>query len=73
MDVYESLIDKDEEIISKGDPNKKGHQGPPDYPYIDEIIDNSDEERAANSYDKYIGSGVVLTNWKGEKLIWKVR
>ena len=40
-----------EKVIDKGGPNKEGYQGPPDSPDIDEII-NSDEERAANYYDK---------------------
>ena len=49
---YEPFINDDKEGIDKGDPNEKGYQGPPDSPEIDEIIDNSDEERAANSYDQ---------------------
>ena len=50
LDGYESFINDDEEGIGKGHPNKEGHQGPPDPPGIDEIIDNSYEERAANYY-----------------------
>ena len=73
MDGYESLINYEEEVIVKGDSNKEGYQGPPDSPEIDEIIDNSDEKRAANSYDKNIVAEVVLPDWKGEKLMGKVR
>ena len=42
-------------------------------PQIDEIMDNIDEERAANSYDQYIGAEVVLPDQKGEKIMGKVR
>ena len=72
MDVYDSLINDDEESISKGETNKEGYQGPPNSPEIDEIIDNSDEERVANSYDVYIWDEVVLPDRKGEKLMGKV-
>ena len=71
MDGYDSFINDDKEGIAKGDPNKEGYKGPPDSPEIDEIIDNSDEEREANPYDQYIGSGVVLSYWKGEKIMGK--
>ena len=50
------MINDDEEGIAKGDPNKEVYQGPPDYPDIDEMINNSDEERVANSYEEYIGA-----------------
>ena len=43
LDVYDSLINDDEEGIAKGEPNEEGYQGPPDYPEIDEIIDHCDE------------------------------
>ena len=66
-------MNDDEVVIAKGDPNEEGYQGPPDYPGIDEIIDNSHEERAANYYDQYIGYEVVLPYHKGEKLMGKVR
>ena len=49
LDGYESFMNDDEEGINKGDPNEEGYQGPSDYPEIDEIIDNNDEERAAKS------------------------
>ena len=48
---YESFVNDHEQDISKGGPNKEGYQGHPDSPEIDEIRDNIDEERAANSYD----------------------
>ena len=35
-------------------------------------MDNSDEERAANSYDQYIGAEVIPPDLKGEKLMGKV-
>ena len=73
LDGYDSFINDDEEGIAKGDPNEEGYQGTPDSPEIDEILDNSDEERAANSYDQYIGDEVVLHDRKGEKLMGKVR
>ena len=41
-------MNDDEEGITKGGPNKEGYQVPLDSPEIDEIIDNSHEERAAN-------------------------
>ena len=66
-------MNDNEEGMAKGDPNKEGYQGPSYYPDIDSIKDNSDEERAANSYDQYIGAEVVLPDRKGEKLIGKVR
>ena len=40
---------------------------------IYEIIDNSDEERAAASYDVYIGTEVVIPYRKGDKLMGKAR
>ena len=73
LDGYDSFINDDEEGIAKGDPNKEGYQGPPYSPDIDEIINNSDEERADNSYDQYIGAEVVLSNRKGEKIMGKAR
>ena len=39
----------------------------------DEIIDNSDEERAANFYDQYIGAEVLIPNQKCEKIMGKVK
>ena len=72
LDGYESFINDDEQAIVKGDPNEEGHQGPPDSPEMDEIIDNSDEEREANSYDQYIGAEVVLPDRQAEKLMGKV-
>ena len=62
MDGYNYFISDDEEITSKGDPNDEESIGPPDSHDIDNIIDNSDEERAANSYDQYIGDEVVLSD-----------
>ena len=73
MDLYDSFINDDEEGIYNGDPNEEGYQGPPDSPEKDEIIDNSDEERAANSYDRYIGAEVVIPDRQGEELMGKVR
>ena len=35
-------------------------------------MDNIDEERAANSYDQYIGVEVLLPDQNGEKLMVKV-
>ena len=52
LDGYESFINDYEEGIAKGDPNKEGYQVPPDSPEIYEILDNGDEERAANSYEQ---------------------
>ena len=65
-------MNDDEEGIAKGDPNKQGCQGPPYSPEINEIIDNSGEERAANSYDQYIRDEVVLHYWKGGNIMGKV-
>ena len=65
MDEYKSFINDDEEVIDKGEPNEEGYQGPPDPPDIYKRMDNSDEERVANSYDQYIGAEVVLPDRKG--------
>ena len=73
LDEYDSFIDDDEESIANGDPNEEGYQGPPYFPEIDEIIDNIDEERAANYYDQYIGAEVVIPVWKGDKILVKLR
>ena len=73
MDGYILLINDDEEGITKGDPKEEGYQVPPDSPEIYEIIDNSDEERADNSYDQYIVYEVVLHDRKGEKMIGNVK
>ena len=70
---YDSFINDYEQAIVKGDPNEEGHQGPPDSPEMGEIIDNSDEEREANSYDQYIGAEVVLPDCKDNKLMGKIR
>ena len=72
MDVYYSFINDHKEGIAKGDPNEEGYQGPPDSPEIDEIIDNSDEETAANSPDQYIGAEVGLPDRKGDKLMGEI-
>ena len=72
LDGYDFFIDDNEEGIYKGDPNKEGYQGPPDYPEIDEIIYNSDEERSTISYDQYIGAGFLIPDRKGERLMEKV-
>ena len=69
---YNYFMNDDEEGIPKGDTNKEGYRGPPYSPEIDEIKDNSGEERAANSYDQYIGAEFVLPGHKGEKLIRNV-
>ena len=53
--------------------NKEEYQGIQDPPNRDDIIDSSDEERAANSSGHYIGAEVMLPDRKGEKLIVKVR
>ena len=63
----------DKEGIAKGNPNEEVYQVHLDSPEIDEIIDNSDEERAANSYDQYIGAEVMLPDRKGKKIMGKVR
>ena len=73
MDGYDSLVNDNKEVIAKGDPNEEGYQGPPYFPEIDEIIDNINKERAANSYDQYIGDEVVLPDRKSEKPMWKFR
>ena len=52
-------------VLLKGDPNEEGYQGLLYSPEIDEIIDNSDEEREDNSYEQYIGAEVMLSDWKG--------
>ena len=62
-------MNDDEQGISKGDPNQEGYQGPPYYPDIDEIIDNSVEERVANYYDQYIRTEFFIPDRKGEKLM----
>ena len=72
LDGYESFVNYYEEGIAKGDLNEEGYQGPLDYPDIDEIIHNCDEERAANSYDQYIGAEAMLPDRKGEKIMGKV-
>ena len=64
LDGYDSFINYDEEGIDKGDPNEEGYQGPPDYPEIYEIIDNSNEEREDSSYEQYIGAEFMLYDWK---------
>ena len=64
---------EDEEGTVKGDTNEEKYPGLTDSPEIDEIIDNSDKEMAANDYDQYIGAEVVLHDRKDEKLIFKVR
>ena len=73
MDGYDSFINDNEEVTAKGDSNYEEYQGLIDSPEIDEIIDNSDEERSDNSYDEYSAAGVVLPDRKGEKLMGKVR
>ena len=36
-------------------------------------MDKNDDEKLDNYYEKYIGAEVVLPDWKGEKLMGKVR
>ena len=60
-------------VLLNGETNEEVYQGPPDYPDIDGIIDNSDKERAANSYYQYVGAEFVLPDQKGKKLLGKVR
>ena len=72
MGGYDSFINDDEKGVDKGDPNEGVFQRPPDSPDIDEIIDNSDEDRAANYYDQCIRDEVVLHDQKGERLMVKV-
>ena len=69
---YDSFINDHEEVIAKGDPNEEGYQGPPYSPEIDEMMDNSYEERSVNSSGLYIGSEVVLPGNKGETLTRKI-
>ena len=67
LDGYDSFIGGDEEDTAKGYLNEEEYQELPYSPDIHEIMDNSDEERAANYYDQYIGAEVVLPDRKGEK------
>ena len=55
------------------DHNEEEYQGLPDSPEIYVTIENSDKERAANSYDQYIGDEFVISDQKGERLMGKVR
>ena len=48
-------------------------KGLPDYLELDYIIENINEEKSSYSYYQYIGAGAVLPNWKGDKLMGKVR
>ena len=73
MGGYDSFSNYYGEGVAKGDPKQEVYQGLPDYPEIDEIINNSDEERTANFYDQYIGDEVVIPDRKGEKLVGKFR
>ena len=52
LDVYYYLVNDDEQVIAKGEPNKEVYQGTPDSLYIYEILDNCDEQREANYYDQ---------------------
>ena len=72
LDGYDSFMNYDEEGIAKCETNEEGYQGPLDSPEIYEIIDNSDEDNAANSYAQYIGAEVLLPDRKGVKLMGKV-
>ena len=65
MDVYDSFINDEEDGTVKGEYNEEDFQLLTDSPEIDDIIDNIDEDRAANSYDSYIGAGVVMPDRKG--------
>ena len=69
---YDYCINYDEEGAAKGNPNGEEYQGLPDYSEIYDIIYNSDEKRAANSYERYIGAEVVLPDRKGEIRMEKV-
>ena len=65
MDGYNSLINGDEVITENGYPNEEKYQGLPDSPEIDDITANSNKKIPANYYDQYIGTEVVLSDWKG--------
>ena len=52
LDGYYSFVNDDDEGIAKVEPNEEVYQWPPYLPDIYEIIYNSDEERAASSYDQ---------------------
>ena len=73
MDVYDSFINDEEDGTVKGEYNEEDFQLLTDSPEIDDIIDNIDEDRAANSYDSYIGAEVVMPDRKGDNRIKKVR
>ena len=59
--------------MTKGGPNKEDYQDPTNSPELDGVIDNINEGKAADLYDKYNGSEIVLPAKKGEKLMGKVR
>ena len=60
-------------VLLRVTPIRRDIKETPDSPEIYEMLDNIDEERAANSYDQYIGDEVVLSYRKGEKLMGKFR
>ena len=70
---YDAFINDYEEDIKKGDYTEDYYQDLPDSPEPYEIIDNSNREKAYNSYDHYIGSEVVLPDKKGKNITVKVR
>ena len=66
LGCYDSFILDDSEVTIKFYPNEEEYQGLLDFPEIYYIIYHSYEERAVNSYGQYIGSEVVLPDWKGK-------
>ena len=44
-----------------------------DSPEIDDVIYNCSKDNATDSYNKYIGADVVLSDWKGDKPMGKVK
>ena len=52
LDGYDSFVNDDVEDIDKGYPYKDIYKGPIYYYETNKIIDNGDEEMAANYYDQ---------------------
>ena len=64
---------KDDEELPVGYEENGDYFGSEDAPDIDDIIDNENERTQSDSYDKYIGTEIVLPNSADQNLIARVK
>ena len=77
LDGITSFINDNEEVDEKLDDDKldlfeEKNLGLPDPPEIDEVVDNTDRRKQADTYDQFIGAEVALPDTTGKAAMARV-